>query len=149
MSSDSGRRYSISSCAWSALERNFAKVESNDGERDEPPSLPQTTSTKIMRSLLLSLVASIQLVVALPAQDQLPFSLRAPHADYQQHHSHPALLHHKVRLREPRGLCDPAVKSWAGYLDVAESADGQPSRHFFSWIFESRSDPKNDPVVLW
>ncbi|GAA5886105.1 hypothetical protein JCM16303_000043, partial [Sporobolomyces ruberrimus] len=102
-----------------------------------------------MRSLLLSLVASIQLVVALPAQDQLPFSLRAPHADYQQHHSHPALLHHKVRLREPRGLCDPAVKSWAGYLDVAESADGQPSRHFFSWIFESRSDPKNDPVVLW
>lgn len=104
---------------------------------------------------LLALSALVQLAIALPAQDQLPFLSSSPlfsvplssHQDVTIH-SHPSLPHHQVRLREPQGLCDPAVKSWSGYLDVAES-DSTPSRHFFSWVFESRNDPKNDPVVLW
>ncbi|GAA5993920.1 hypothetical protein JCM5350_002867 [Sporobolomyces pararoseus] len=104
-----------------------------------------------MRSLLLSLVTAIQLAAALPAQDQLPFSIPASQAPLpQSKHSHPSLPHHQVRLREPQGLCDPSVKSWAGYLDVAEAENSHsPGRHFFTWIFESRSDPRNDPVVLW
>lgn len=31
----------------------------------------------------------------------------------------------------------------SGYLDTSDS------RHFFFYHFESRSDPKNDPIVLW
>ncbi|GAA5905405.1 S10 family peptidase [Sporobolomyces salmoneus] len=103
-----------------------------------------------MRSLLLALISSIQLVTALPTQDQLPFALpaAAPHPQ-QSHHSHPALPRHRVRLRGPQGLCDSSVKNYAGYLDVSEAVGEDFSRHFFSWIWESRSDPRNDPVVLW
>ncbi|GAA5837284.1 hypothetical protein JCM3766R1_002184 [Sporobolomyces carnicolor] len=103
-----------------------------------------------MRSLtLLSLAALSWSAAGLPAQDQLTFLVPsdAPHG--LSHHSHPALPRHRVRLREPQGICDSSVKSWAGYLDVAEAAGEEPSRHLFTWIFESRSDPKNDPVVLW
>jgi Serine carboxypeptidase len=32
---------------------------------------------------------------------------------------------------------------YAGYLDVSDT------KHFFYWFFESRNDPKNDPIVLW
>lgn len=32
---------------------------------------------------------------------------------------------------------------YAGYLDVSDR------KHFFYWFFESRNDPKNDPIVLW
>jgi len=133
-----------------------SNVESKSPFGKSSPSFlspPLTT----MRSLL-ALTALTQLAIALPAQDQFPFLSSASssppfslplssQADVTIH-SHPSLPHHQVRLREPQGLCDPAVKSWSGYLDVAES-DSSPSRHFFSWVFESRNDPKNDPVVLW
>ncbi|CEJ90372.1 hypothetical protein VHEMI06161 [[Torrubiella] hemipterigena] len=36
------------------------------------------------------------------------------------------------------------VKQYAGYLD-----DNDQDKHLFYWFFESRNDPKNDPVVLW
>lgn len=36
------------------------------------------------------------------------------------------------------------VKQYAGYLD-----DDEADKHLFYWFFESRNDPKNDPVVLW
>ncbi|KAI9875386.1 MAG: hypothetical protein M1830_008533 [Pleopsidium flavum] len=39
---------------------------------------------------------------------------------------------------------DPAVKQYSGYLD-----DEENDKHLFYWFFESRNDPKNDPVVLW
>lgn len=32
---------------------------------------------------------------------------------------------------------------YSGYLDVSDR------KHFFYWFFESRNDPKNDPIVLW
>ncbi|KAK6354882.1 hypothetical protein TWF696_004013 [Orbilia brochopaga] len=39
---------------------------------------------------------------------------------------------------------DPGVKQYSGYLD-----DEQNDKHLFYWFFESRSNPKTDPVVLW
>ncbi|KAI9675695.1 MAG: hypothetical protein M1817_001062 [Caeruleum heppii] len=39
---------------------------------------------------------------------------------------------------------DPTVKQYSGYLD-----DEEDDKHLFYWFFESRNDPKNDPVVLW
>jgi len=39
---------------------------------------------------------------------------------------------------------DPGVKQYSGYLD-----DKEEDKHLFYWFFESRNDPKNDPVVLW
>ncbi len=93
-------------------------------------------------------------VTALPTHEQLPFlSPEVTPGDFPTTGvtvlSHPALPHHSVRLREPQGLCDPAVQSWAGYPMWPKDATAKPSRHMFSWLFESRSDPKNDPVVVY
>ncbi|GMM29757.1 carboxypeptidase C [Martiniozyma asiatica (nom. inval.)] len=50
----------------------------------------------------------------------------------------------RVKKTEPGALGIDHTKQYSGYLDV-ESED----KHFFYWFFESRNDPKNDPVVLW
>jgi len=39
---------------------------------------------------------------------------------------------------------DPHVKQYSGYLD-----DNDKDKHLFYWFFESRNDPKHDPVLLW
>ncbi|QLL30233.1 hypothetical protein HG536_0A00500 [Torulaspora globosa] len=49
------------------------------------------------------------------------------------------------KLKDPQVLgIDPDVKQYTGYLDVEDE-----DKHFFFWSFESRNDPKKDPVVLW
>jgi len=40
-------------------------------------------------------------------------------------------------------LCDSSVKQHSGYLDVAAGVK------YFFWMFESRSKPTSDPLVLW
>jgi len=40
-------------------------------------------------------------------------------------------------------LCDPSVKQTAGYLKASAL-----SKYFF-WLFESKSDPENDPLLMW
>lgn len=50
----------------------------------------------------------------------------------------------RVKKTDPGALGVDHTKQYSGYLDV-ESED----KHFFYWFFESRNDPKNDPVVLW
>ena len=50
----------------------------------------------------------------------------------------------RVKKTNPGDLGIDHTKQYSGYLDV-ESED----KHFFYWFFESRNDPKNDPVVLW
>jgi len=39
---------------------------------------------------------------------------------------------------------DPDVKQYSGYLD-----DDEHDKHLFYWFFESRNDPKKDPIILW
>ncbi|QKX59439.1 uncharacterized protein TRUGW13939_06573 [Talaromyces rugulosus] len=51
----------------------------------------------------------------------------------------------RVKAVDPSSLgIDPDVKQYSGYLD-----DNEEDKHLFYWFFESRNDPKNDPVVLW
>ncbi|KAH7911621.1 peptidase S10 serine carboxypeptidase [Hygrophoropsis aurantiaca] len=56
--------------------------------------------------------------------------------------SHPSFQDHSLRITEPN-LCDPSVQQYSGYLDITEG------KHLFFWFFESRSNPSEDPVVLW
>lgn len=118
----------------------------------------------------LSAVAAIIAAAAAEAA-QIPFSLKqsaggAPAKSL----SHPNLPAHSLRVVSPPSLiCDPSVKSYSGYLDVdvdrlsahddasafstaSHEKDGKSEgaiEHFYFWAFESRNDPKTDPVVLW
>lgn len=49
----------------------------------------------------------------------------------------------RLRTVDPKKLGIDSVKQWSGYLDYEDK------KHFFYWFFESRNDPKNDPVILW
>lgn len=40
-------------------------------------------------------------------------------------------------------LCDPSVKQTAGYIKAS------PLSNYFFWLFESKSDPANDPLIMW
>ena len=70
--------------------------------------------------------------------------------------STPALPEHRLRVKQPYKLGVDDVKQvilllrfslimkqYSGYLDVSDA------KHFFYWFFESRNDPKTDPLVLW
>ncbi|KAL6301520.1 Alpha/Beta hydrolase protein [Sparassis latifolia] len=56
--------------------------------------------------------------------------------------SHPAFEQYQLRMKEPK-LCDPTVKQYSGYLDIAQD------KHLFFWFFESRVNPADAPLVLW
>ncbi|KAK6459579.1 Alpha/Beta hydrolase protein [Scheffersomyces xylosifermentans] len=53
---------------------------------------------------------------------------------------------HSLRIKKnnPEKLGLDTVNQYTGFLDV-DVLD----KHFFYWFFESRNDPKNDPVILW
>lgn len=40
-------------------------------------------------------------------------------------------------------LCDPSVKQIAGYISA------NTSTKYFFWLFESKNDPANDPLIMW
>ncbi|ESK92194.1 carboxypeptidase c [Moniliophthora roreri MCA 2997] len=56
--------------------------------------------------------------------------------------SHPSFSEHQLRVTEPK-LCDPQVKQYSGYLDISQT------KHLFFWFFESRTAPKDAPLILW
>jgi cathepsin A (carboxypeptidase C) len=43
-------------------------------------------------------------------------------------------------------LCDPSVNQTSGYI---KAANGPLSPEYFFWLFESKSDPSNDPLIMW
>ncbi|WWC99367.1 hypothetical protein V866_006268 [Kwoniella sp. B9012] len=57
--------------------------------------------------------------------------------------THKRFPEHRVRIKSTSGWCDPDVRSYSGYLDVGFGKD------LFFYFFESRSKPKEDPVVMW
>lgn len=115
--------------------------------------------------------------VAIAQAAQIPFNLHQ--TEPASVLSHPNLPAHSLRVvSPPSSICDPTVKSYSGYLDVdvdqlskhhpSPSVSGSESssafsaqkhekdgkskgaiEHFYFWAFESRNDPKTDPVVLW
>lgn len=50
----------------------------------------------------------------------------------------------RTKTVDPSSLGVDKVKQYSGYLD-----DNDNDKHLFYWFFESRNDPKNDPVILW
>ncbi|KAL1634423.1 hypothetical protein SLS58_010711 [Diplodia intermedia] len=50
----------------------------------------------------------------------------------------------RTKKVDPSALGVDKVKQYSGYLD-----DDEDDKHLFYWFFESRNDPKNDPIVLW
>merc|ERR1712166_266191 len=48
---------------------------------------------------------------------------------------------------EAGGLCDPNVTQYSGYYTIDEA--NKTNQNYFYWMFESRSAPKTDPLVLW
>nr|POF23920.1 carboxypeptidase y like a [Quercus suber] len=50
----------------------------------------------------------------------------------------------RTKKVDPKSLGVDTVKQYSGYLDNDED-----DKHLFYWFFESRNDPKNDPVLLW
>jgi cathepsin A (carboxypeptidase C) len=51
----------------------------------------------------------------------------------------------ELKIKSPTSLNVDTVKQYSGYLDVGANKQS----HLFFWFFESRNDPKHDPVVLW
>ena len=47
------------------------------------------------------------------------------------------------------GQCDADVVSRSGYFTTTGSGNDDGDKNYFFWMFESRNDPANDPVVLW
>lgn len=55
---------------------------------------------------------------------------------------------HSLRVKKtPESLGLDKVKQYTGYFDV--NKEGEDGKHLFYWFFESRNDPKNDPIVVW
>lgn len=54
------------------------------------------------------------------------------------------VLHSDRKLSE--GLCDPSVNSYSGYYSTD---DKLLDKNYFYWLFESRSNPSTDPLIIW
>ncbi|KAH3660566.1 hypothetical protein OGAPHI_007152 [Ogataea philodendri] len=71
---------------------------------------------------------------------------KKPTTFWDAHVQNDKLSNYKLRVKEtnPGDLGIDHTKQYSGYLDVEDE-----DKHFFYWAFESRNDPKNDPVILW
>ncbi|BEJ16680.1 hypothetical protein CspHIS471_0600810 [Cutaneotrichosporon sp. HIS471] len=109
---------------------------------------------------LLPLVAAFRLptnpgdvfVLAGDMLAETPESVLTPASDItlasipnDEHYTITSAMHpdHMVRIKSTEGWCDPNVKSFTGYLDVGGGKD------LFFYFFESRGNPKEDPIIMW
>jgi len=74
-----------------------------------------------------------------------------PHEADPEVHSHSWSFEYRgeavnasLDIRSPSGLCDTSVKQHSGYFTF-----GEKKKQYFFWMFESRSNPKQDPMVMW
>lgn len=90
--------------------------------------------------MLLPLIALVPLVSlltnALP--QQIPFTSPANSLIQNTQSDFSVLGHkhfpdHSVRIRTPKGLCDPNVEQKSGYLDNVAN-----NRHFYFWVSDFR-----------
>lgn len=74
-----------------------------------------------------------------------PKKAKAEKSSFDFHVADTRVPNHKLRGKSvPKSLGIDDVKQYSGYLDVEDE-----DKHFFYWFFESRNDPKNDPIILW
>ncbi|KAL6450496.1 CPY1 Carboxypeptidase Y [Candida maltosa Xu316] len=65
--------------------------------------------------------------------------------NFDFHVTDASVPNHQLRIKAtPEDLGIDTVKQYSGYLDVEDE-----DKHFFYYFFESRNDPKNDPIILW
>lgn len=79
-----------------------------------------------------------------PVRSQPP-PLRISRKDGFTVHKHVNFPDYELRVKDPGpelGIDD--VRQYSGYIDVLSE-----DKHFFFWLYESRGNPKKDPVVLW
>lgn len=113
-----------------------------------------------MKGMIATTVATAATLLLCSARAaQIPFHNDATPAPTTL--SHPSFPAHSLRIQRPdASFCETSgSRSWSGYLDVnvdklrhEKGADAHPkgiTEHNFFWAFESRNDPKNDPVLLW
>ncbi|KAL7415404.1 Alpha/Beta hydrolase protein [Mrakia frigida] len=104
-----------------------------------------TTTSLVSAALLTNNVAQEPFLNVLSSSQPSPFTLASLNEDAHTHFAHEAFPDHKIRIKATEGgWCDPGVKSYTGYIDV--DSHGQS---LFFYFFESRGDPKKDPVMLW
>ncbi|KAL2760470.1 hypothetical protein ACRALDRAFT_1078824 [Sodiomyces alcalophilus JCM 7366] len=62
-----------------------------------------------------------------------------------------ASIRPRVSVQQTSGLCEttPGVKSYSGHVTLSPTTNFPYEQNLFFWFFESRQDPKNDPLVLW
>ncbi|KAJ3411561.1 hypothetical protein HDV05_002030 [Chytridiales sp. JEL 0842] len=115
----------------------------------------------MLRTILLALLAisAATLAVSSPTQ-QIPIvpSLSSKTKSFEkdglvspsslgfsellQIRSHPEFGIHIKSHPKGEGLCDPKSKEMTGYFEI-------PSGYLFFWFFESQSNPREDPFILW
>jgi cathepsin A (carboxypeptidase C) len=46
-------------------------------------------------------------------------------------------------------LCDSTVNSYAGYFSTEAEPEHLKEKNYFFWLFESKSNPSTDPLLIW
>lgn len=96
-----------------------------------------SSSTKMASILKAAFVLPLLSQLAQAAFVPAPTDLKTTTGYYDQ----------QVRYKQvPEGICEltPGVKSYSGYVDIAEN------QHIFWWFFESRNqDPSEAPLTVW
>lgn len=106
---------------------------------------PVTAMTSEDRSVWLEVLTKFPNQIAEMSFKSQPLKEVDDKPGFDFHVTAENLPNHKLRVKStPEDLGVDKVKQYTGYLDVEDE-----DKHFFYWFFESRNDPKNDPVILW